>query len=432
MLTTFLQHIKNSIKEFQRKLQYESIVIRFLRNFFYYRLTFMGRNLFAMGLLLPLLGGIIFSSTFMLYAVVFFFTFIFVMSFIMGHFIKPKLDLKVVIPTRSSAGSVITEEITLRNKGGKAFCVFVREDHLPRHVVAEQMHGKMIPVLDKNEELKMTLSLNLTKRGDYMLNYLRVESPFPLGVFNSGYSQKIERSLLVYPTFKPLINLSIPAGRKLQPGGIALASNIGESTEFLGTREFRTGDDPRYIHWKSWARLQKPIIKEFQEEYFCRIALFIDTFVPEDSPELDYEAFESLLSLAASISDYLERQEYIIDIIAAGPDIYYLQAGRSLAYLDQILDILACLDVCRHKPYVKVEPTLMDELSQISTVIVLLLGWDDERREFLFHLKEMGVDMRVFFISNKMEELEIGPFEEMFGPMVILNSQEISRGFDEL
>lgn len=432
MLTRFLLQMKKIISEFQRKFQYESAVLRYLKNFFYYRLTFMGRNLFVMGLLLPLLGGVIFSSTFMLYAVVFFFTFVFIMSFIMGHFIKPKLDLKVVIPTRSSAGSIITEEITLRNRGGKAFCVFIREDRLPQQVVAEEMHGKMIPVLDKNEELKMTLSLNLKRRGDYMLNYLRVESPFPLGVFNSGYSQKIERSLLVYPTFKPLINLSIPAGRKLQPGGIALASNIGESTEFLGTREFRTGDDPRYIHWKSWARLQKPIIKEFQEEYFCRIALFIDTFVPEEAQELDYEAFESLLSLSASISDYLERQEYIIDIIAAGPDIYYLQAGRSLAHLDQILDILACLDVCRHKPYIKVEPTLMDELSQISTVIVLLLGWDDERREFLFHLREMGVDMRVFFVSNNLEEMDIGPFEEMFGPLVILNSQEISRGFDEL
>jgi hypothetical protein len=87
--------------------------------------------------------------------------------------------------------------------------------------------------------------------------------------------------------------------------------------------------------------------------------------------------------MAASISDYLQRQEYIIDILCAGPQIYYLQAGRSLAYLDQILDILACLDVCREKPYQRVSIHLMEEVARVSTVLVMLLGWDEERRDFL-------------------------------------------------
>ena len=432
MLSQLISNIKKFISDIRRKVQYESIVIRFLRNFFNYRLTFMGRNLVALGFLLPLLGGIIFSSTYMLYVVVFYFTFLFVLSIIFGHFMKPRLNIKVSMPSRSSAGSEISEEITVKNNGNRAFCVFIKEREIPDKIEAKNKYGIMLPVLDREEEIKISLPLVLKKRGDYTFHSIRAESSFPMGVINSGKNYNIERNLLVYPNFKPLLKLNIPAGRKLQPGGIALASNIGESTEFLGTREFRTGDDPRYIHWKSWARLCKPIIKEFQEEFFCRVAIFLDTFVSFNADEKDYDAFESLLSLAASISDYLERQEYIIDIIAAGPEIFYLQAGRSLAYLDQILDILACLDVCRYKPYNKVEPNLMDELSKISTVIVLLLGWDDERRNFLFHLREMGVDMRVFMVTNDREKVDISSFEDMFGPLVILNSDEISKGFDEL
>ena len=40
------------------------------------------------------------------------------------------------------------------------------------------------------------------------------------------------------------------------------------------------GDPLRKIHWRSWARRGKPVVKEYQEEYFSRIALVLDTFLP--------------------------------------------------------------------------------------------------------------------------------------------------------
>jgi len=346
---------------------------------------------------------------------------------------RPRLDIKIVTPTRTSAGAVVAEEIHIKNISQKnAYFTFFREEHIPPTIVQKQDQGIMIPILKKGDETKFRINLFAEKRGDYRLKSLRIDSPFPLGVMKWGYQYKQERRILVYPQFKPLIGFNIPVGRKLQPGGIALASNIGESTEFVGTREFRDGDSLRYIHWKSWARLNKPIVKEFQEEYYCRIALLIDTYIPENSPDMDYDAMESSLSLAASISDYLERQEYIIDLIAAGPNIYYLQAGRSLAYLDQILDILACIDVCPRKPYGEIEPLLMEDFSRISAVIVLLLGWDDERREFLLRLKEVGVEMKIFLVTNRKEDVDIGFIEGIFRSVQVLDSESISKGFDYL
>ncbi len=47
----------------------------------------------------------------------------------------------------------------------------------------------------------------------------------------------------------------------------------------------------------------------------------------------------------------MARQEYLVDIFAAGPDLYHLMAGRSLAYLDQILDILASVDGSEEEPF---------------------------------------------------------------------------------
>ena len=51
--------------------------------------------------------------------------------------------------------------------------------------------------------------------------------------------------LLVYPRFYTLERFAVPAGRRYQPGGIPLSSNTGDAIEFVGTREYREGDDRR-------------------------------------------------------------------------------------------------------------------------------------------------------------------------------------------
>lgn len=416
----------NNTKQKQRIYTFFSKLLR-------YRFTIMGRFMLVMGIVLILLGSYTVVPTFILYSLGFFYILIFFLSPFIGRLSLPHLEIRNKIPFRTSSGSIVREEITLKNKTGRnAYFIFVREENLPPEITPEEREGVMVPLLKKGEEIGLTLNLLMKKRGDYSLESIYIETSFPLGIVKTGYPVKRKRNILVYPTFTPIPRLNIPAGMRLQPGGIALASKIGESTEFIGTREFRDGDSPRHIHWKSWARFNKPIVKEFQEEYFCRIALLIDTYVPKGSHPEDYDAFESSLSLAASISDYLERQEYIIDIIAAGPDIYYLQAGRALAYLDQILDILACLDVCRDKPYSRIEPHLMEELSGISTVIVLLLDWDDERRDFLNRIKEMGIEIRIFIIAYDREGKDIAQIEDIFGSVTLLDSKRISMGFDEL
>lgn len=411
----------------------KSVLYPLIRKIIMNRLTVTGRFLLITGIICLLLGSYTTIPTFVLYILAFFYFFVFVLSPIFAGLLLPRLELGMKTPGRTSAGSTVYEEITLSNQSNRdAHFVFVTEENLPDEIIAPVREGIMVPFLQKGEEVHFRVELFMKKRGEYLLKSMRMESPFPLGIFKSGYSFHRERSILVYPDFKPLDSFNIPVGWKLQPGGIALASNIGESSEFLGTREFRTGDDPRYIHWTSWARLNKPIIKEFHQEFYCRIAVMIDTFVPENSPNEAYDAFESSLSLAASLADYLERQEYIIDIVAAGPEIFYLQAGRSLAYLDQILDILACLDVCREKPYAKMAPHLMEELSCISTVIVLLLGLDDERQDFLQKLKDLGVEMRIFLILDHGKNFDSGEIESLFGRVTVLSSDEIKRGFDAI
>lgn len=154
------------------------------------------------------------------------------------------------------------------------------------------------------------------------------------------------------------------------------------------------------IHWRSWARRGEPVVKEYQEEYVCRIALILDTFVPRKASESHVRAFEGAISLLASISDCFSRSEYVVDILAAGPDIYEVSAGRSLAYLENILDVLACLEPCYDKPFAAIGPHLFEKLAHITTVVAVLQDWDEPRRQFLRHVKEGGAAVRALIVHD--------------------------------
>src|SRR6185369_16941459 len=148
----------------------------------------------------------------------------------------------------------------------------------------------------------------------------------PLGLIGTRTVDGPDQVLLVYPRFFTMDRFDIPLGRRHQPGGIPLSSNTGDSVEFTGTRDYREGDPIRSIHWRSWARRGQPVVKEYQEEYFCHIAIILDTFLPPKPTAADEAAFEAGVSVVASIADYFSRSEYIVDILAAGPDVYEVSA----------------------------------------------------------------------------------------------------------
>jgi uncharacterized protein (DUF58 family) len=187
---------------------------------------------------------------------------------------------------------------------------------------------------------------------------------------------------------------------------------VGESADFYGCREFRDGDDPRHIYWRGSARTGQLIVKEFQNEYLTRIALVVDTYVPNrrhwySLKSSDYSReLEGGLSMAAAITDYLTRGEYVVDIFAAGDKIYHFQAGRHLACFDGILDILA--EICPNSdPAVgALSDSVMEEISGIGSAVVVLLGWDAGRARMMERFREAGVNLKTVIIDAPPEAPE--------------------------
>jgi uncharacterized protein (DUF58 family) len=285
--------------------------------------------------------------------------------------------------------------------------------------------------LAPGESVELSYTLETRRRGAYDFEGPVAMTAFPFGLEHTKRSFSAPHRLLVYPRFAKLAALDLPVSRKHQPGGLQLVSQVGDSGEFVGSREYRAGDRVRDVHHAAWARLGYPVVREFHEEYLCRIALVLDTHVPRWRP-VERARLESAISLGAAVAEVLSRQEYVIDIFAAGPDLYHFEAGRSLAYLDNILDILACIEGSEENPFGTLAPAIAEELGKISTCVVVLLDWDETRLRFVRSLEEAGVVAKVIVVhEGKLTRDPLGHTTGA-GAIQVLTPDQVGAGVDRL
>lgn len=348
-------------------------------------------------------------------------------------FVRPRLRFRAQHGERVCAGETLPVEVEVTQLKGPAGISYTVVPHrLPALVDAVPEDGVPLPPLESGQRLRTRLGLRCRRRGVYRLQGFRVETDFPLGLLKAYRTFAEDRRLLVYPRFVPLKYLHIEAGRRFQPGGVALASHLGDSFEYLGNREYREGDNIRDIDWRATARLSQPIVREYREEYFLRVAVILDTHIPPDSPATAQDDFERAVSLCASVSDYMARQEYIVDIFAAGPNLYHLTAGRSIAYLDQILDILACVDESPAAPFETLEPEIQENLAQINTIICVFLDWNQARQAFLHRMRQSGAGIKVIIARDSPCTLDPAADADLYGDIPVIARSAYEAGVEIL
>ena len=233
-----------------------------------------------------------------------------------------------------------------------------------------------VPPLAANGEAEAQVEILPLRRGILHFTGVTLARPDPLGLFRSFVKIPAPQAVLILPKRYPIPPIALPGALRYQEGGVALAANVGRSEEFVALREYRHGDPLRHIHWRSWAKMGKPIVKEFEDEFFVRHALVLDTF--DDEP--NSEVLEEAVSVAASFACTVLTQESLLDLLFVGNQSYCFTAGRGLAHADQMLEILASVKNCADKKFETLEHLVLNHISVVSGCICVLQRWDEARQ----------------------------------------------------
>lgn len=363
---------------------------------------------------------------------------------------KPRVAVQRVVPGRCMAGELATLTIRVRSASRRALLdIGAYEYRLPSPLRLVD-DPKYIDRLPPGESHNFDYRLYAPRRGHYVLPGPSALSTFPFALTQSKRYAPQTHKLVVYPRFQPLRRLHLGGGHRYQPGGVAMLSRVGESMEFVGNREYRFGDRVRDVHTRSWARVGYPVVRQYQQEFLTRVALLVDTFVPWRWRPIirrggrgldvlfrtrfvwgyDQEMLETNLSLAAAVTDSLAREDCVVDLFAAGPQLYHFESGRSLAHRENILDILACIEGCRgdEDPLALVGPAFNERLRQTSSVIALLMGWDQRRAEFIASVRTLGVEVKTVVLTDDREQAE----QAIAAGAIHLTVEQVAAGVEEL
>jgi len=343
----------------------------------------------------------------------------------------PSLQVRRRLPRYATVGEPVTYPVTVLNAGSRAraglaliedvadprpsFEEFTaaREPHEARRNRFDRAVGyprwswliainrratiteQPLPPVPAGGEVELRLTLRPLHRGRLTLTGITVARREPLGLARALRPRPAPATLVILPRRYPLPPLALPGARRYQHGGVALAQSVGDSEEFVSLRDYRPGDPLKRIHWRSWARAGRPVVREYQDEFFVRHALVLDTFVPAPTA-----AFEEAVSVAASFACTVGTQESLLDLLFVGPETFSVTAGRGVGHVERMLEILAAVRPCCDRPFATLGRLVLERQASLSGVICVLLGWDEPRSEMVSRLRALGMPVLVLVVAD--------------------------------
>jgi len=235
---------------------------------------------------------------------------------------------------------------------------------------------------------RISLEITPLRRGVILLDDLRVLLPDPFGLFQRCRKVKAPAATItVLPRRFPLPPIELPGGAAFKISGEANTTSIGTSGEFVGLRDYRPGDPLRQIHWKSWARTGRPIVKELEDTFYPRFGLIVDT-LSCDRTDLQ---FEEAISVAASFAASIDTSESLLDLMFIKNTAHLVTAGRGLERAEKLLEVLAGVSPERTDKFDQLGQLVLRHRDDLTSCLIIFNGWDPAREQFLHSLTRNGV-----------------------------------------
>jgi uncharacterized protein (DUF58 family) len=275
---------------------------------------------------------------------------------------------------------------------------YTRFVHALRVLEGARCHASRLPVLAPGSAARVSMELEPLRRGYVTLDTLRVARPDPTGVFRALRRLPLPDRLLVLPRRYPVSWDGGGASQQRPRDGGSRSQAGGGGADFARLREYRPKDSLRHIHWRAWARLGEPVVKEFFDESPSRNALVLDTAAGDDCTPA---AFEEAVSVAASFVADAGWRSGRLDLLVAGDEAVHLGQGNEGEGVGRMLEVLACVERCASSTITPLAETVQRRLGGFGACVLVLLDWDPPRQALARSAQAAGVSTLVLVVAEQ-------------------------------
>ena len=175
------------------------------------------------------------------------------------------------------AGKRFCLEISLHNQRRRSEYGLHLDDHGPEPARTSWL----LPVVSSRATLRLAEEMMLGRRGRQPWGPLVVSSGYPFGLARREIPLTPSEEIIVLPRLgrlhrgrlrRFLARSSLTVSRSLQHP----RRHPSAQAEFHGLRAFRSGDSPRWIHWRTSARCGELMVREFEDVPSDNLILVLD------------------------------------------------------------------------------------------------------------------------------------------------------------
>jgi uncharacterized protein (DUF58 family) len=289
---------------------------------------------------------------------------------------------------RAQVGRPMEERFSVRNSSAlpKLWLEVRDESDLPGHQASQVVNS-----LPPRQERAWTIRTICRERGRYTLGPITLYSGDPLGLFHLRRALTPTSNIVVYPATFEILSFPLPTG--LLPGGDALRRRTHYITTNAATvRDYVPGDSFNRIHWRSTARRDRLIVKEFELDPLSDVWIFLDMnedvhaeLPREEEPQRDDTPFwvrprefklapsseEYAVTVAASLAQHFLRRDRALGLVSHGQRREVVQADRGERQLNKLLETLAVLRANGQVPFAELIRGEAQQLVRGTSVILI-------------------------------------------------------------
>lgn len=184
------------------------------------------------------------------------------------------------------------------------------------------------PFLPPGAQLQAEVRLKFPKRGRYQERF-SLSTRFPFAFLSKTRRVALAREVLIYPeltTYEEIVELLPVLSGKRE------AYQRGLGSDLYRIREYLPEDSARHVDWKATAKSGELKVREFAREDERRLRVVFDNPVPG---EIQSQAYERMVSLAASVAWRLAQQGVLLSFVSQG----YEASGDVFGFLDHLAAI---------------------------------------------------------------------------------------------
>jgi uncharacterized protein (DUF58 family) len=185
------------------------------------------------------------------------------------------------------AGAPFLIQVEVENGDRRAHLGLRVEDRGPRRdqTPPGPPSAWFISCLDGHARARFRAEVTLPRRGRYEWDAPLLWSGYPFGLLESRLVGGPAQTRLVFPALgrlnrgrlRQFLTRSVAALGQARSRPVRHPAAQGE---FHGLRDYRAGDSPRWIHWRTSARRGAPMVREFEDYPEENLILIVEPWLP--------------------------------------------------------------------------------------------------------------------------------------------------------